>query len=153
MKALEIVDRVKAVVETELESRGLEIVDLEYKREPVGQVLRFYIDSPEGINLDTCTAASEVISRLLDETDVVESAYALEVSSPGIERRLTKPAHFIRFIGSKAVVKIDVARDGRKRFTGVLVKADENGFSLETGDGVVDFEYSQVARANLVFAD
>ncbi|MDP1808576.1 MAG: ribosome maturation factor RimP [Actinomycetota bacterium] len=153
MKALEIVDRVKAVVESELESRGLEIVDLEYKREPVGQVLRFYIDRPEGINLDTCVAASEVINRLLDGSDVVKSAYTLEVSSPGIERRLTKPAHFIRFIGSKAIVKMNVARDGRKRFKGVLVKADDNGFSLETGDGVVDFEYNQVARANLVFAD
>lgn len=153
MKALEIVNGVKAVVEPELESRGVEIVDLEYKREPVGQVLRFYIDKPGGINLDDCAAASTVIGRLLDESDVVKSGYILEVSSPGIERRLTKPAHFIRFIGSKAVVKLNAARDGRKRFAGVLVKADESGFSLDTGDGVVDFEYSQVARANLVFAD
>ena len=153
MKALEIVDRVKAVVEPELESLGIEIVDLEYKREPVGQVLRFYIDKPEGINLDNCAAASEVISRLLDESDVVQSGYILEVSSPGIERRLTKPAHFIRFIGSKAVVKLYIARDGRKRFAGVLVKADDSGFSLDTDDGVVDFEYGQVSKANLVFAD
>lgn len=152
MKALEIVDRVKSVVESELESRDVEIVDVEYKREPAGQVLRFYIDKPEGINLDDCAAASEVIGRLLDESDVVKSGYILEVSSPGIERRLTRPAHFIRFIGSKAVVKT-VAHTGRKRFAGVLVKADESGFSLDTGDEVVDFEYGQVARANLVFAD
>lgn len=152
MKALEIVDKVKSVVESELESRDVEIVDVEYKREPAGQVLRFYIDKPEGINLDDCAAASEVIGRLLDENDVVKSGYILEVSSPGIERRLTKPAHFIRFIGSKAVVKM-AARTGRKRFAGVLVKADESGFSLDMGDEVVDFEYGRVARANLVFAD
>ena len=152
MKALEIIERVKAIVEPELGSRGLEIVDVEYQREPVGQVLRFYIDGPRGINLDACADVSAVISDLLDGSDIIKSEYTLEVSSPGIERRLTKPEHFIRFVGEKAVIKTD-AGGGRKRFTGVLTKADEAGFTLDTDDGPVDFEYGGVARANLVFTD
>jgi len=151
VKVLEIIEKVKAIIEPELGSRGLEIVDVEYKREPIGQVLRFYIDRPQGINLDTCSEASAVISDLLDGSDILKNEYALEVSSPGIERRLTKPEHFIRFVGETAVIKTGFAHGGRKRFTGVLTRADEAGFTLDTSDGPIDFEYSGVTRANLVF--
>lgn len=152
VKALEIVEKVRTEVEAELASRGLEIVDVEYKREPVGMVLRFYLDRPEGINLDTCAEASEIISGRLDASDILKSEYTLEVSSPGVERRLTKPAHFMRFVGSKAIIRTDV-RDGRKRFTGIITKADETGFSLETDEERIDFRYEDVARANLVYKD
>ncbi len=77
----------------------------------------------------------------------------MEVSSPGVERRLTKPAHFARFVGSKAAVKIKTARDGQKRFSGLIVKADDEGFALETSAGVVNFRYDELARANLIYAD
>lgn len=151
VKALEIIESVKAIVEPELTSRGLEIVDVEYKREPIGRVLRFYIDGPQGINLDTCSEASAVISDLLDRSDILKNEYTLEVSSPGIERRLTKPAHFMRFVGETAAIKTGFAHDGRKKFTGVLSRADEAGFTLDTSDGPIDFEYGGVTRANLVF--
>ena len=153
MKALEIVERVREVVEPELEARGFEVIDIDYKREPIGMVLRFFVDRPGGINLDACAQASDIISGLLDENDILKSSYTLEVSSPGIERRLTKPSHFVRFIGAKALVKAKLPRNGQKRFSGVLIKADESGFTLKTDAGEIDFTYAEVDRANLIFSD
>ena len=153
MKALEIVTKIKAEVERRLQSRGLEIIDIEYKREPVGMVLRFFIDHPDGIDLNRCAEASEIISEALDKSGILKNSYTLEVSSPGVERRLTKPEHFERFIGSKVTIRTRSARDGRKKFTGVVTGADGNGVSLKIGDETFEFSYKEVAAANLIYSD
>ncbi len=153
VKASEIVETIKAAIEPGLESQGLEVVDLEYRREPIGMVLRVFIDQPSGVNLDTCANASELISRALDEADIINSSYNLEVSSPGVERRLTNERHFRRFIGKEVLVKTIARVNGRKRFKGKLIKADDTGFTIEVEGVNVSLDYEQVAKANLVFTD
>ncbi len=153
MKAPKIVEQIKASIEPELESQGLEVVDLEYRREPIGMVLRIFIDQPTGVNLDTCASASELISEVLDEADIISGSYSLEVSSPGIERRLTNKRHFMRFIGKEVLVKTFMRVSGQKRFKGKLIKVHDTGFTIEVGEVNVDIDYDQVAKANLVFTD
>ena len=153
MKAPKIVQTIKVAIEPELEAHGLEVIDLEYRREPIGMVLRVYIDKPTGVNLDTCASASELISRVLDEAEIINSSYNLEVSSPGVERRLTNERHYMRFIGKEVLVKTIAPVNRQKRFKGKLIKAGDNGFTIEV-DGVnVDLDYDQVAKTNLVFTD
>lgn len=150
---MKTVDKIKAAVEPVLAAEGLEIIEVEYRREPVGMVLRFFIDHPDGIDLDKCSSASGAISGVLDDSDIIHSAYVLEVSSAGIERPLTKPDHYRRFIGSEMALKIAAPRNGRKKFAGVISDADDTGFSM-TVDGVEErFSYEEVVKAHLIYKD
>lgn len=153
LKALEVIDRVIGIVEPLLEREGLEVVDVEYRREPVGMVLRVYVDRHEGVNLEVCSAASGVIEAALEEADFIESAYNLEVSSPGVERPLTKPAHFQRFVGEEARLRLLPTVEGRKKFTGKIVEADEEAVALEVDGERLRFEYERIAKANLKYSD
>jgi len=153
VKVAEVVERVKVAVEPALSSLGLEIIDIEYRHEPVGKVLRIYIDQQQGVTVETCSQASEVISEILDNSDILEDVYTLEVSSPGIERKLTKVSHYKRFVGKAIAVKTNLARQGRKRFKGKLVKAGVDGFSVEVDGEILDFRYEEVAKANLIFTE
>src|SRR5690554_2185188 len=94
----------------------LEIVDVEFRREPGGRVLRVFIDKPGGVTLDDCQALSRRLSAKLDEVDPIEESYNLEVSSPGIERPLTKPKDYIRFAGHRVHVRTYGPVDGRRNF-------------------------------------
>lgn len=152
MKRAPIVECLASKIEQVLGNMGLELVDLEFKREPGGQVLRVFIDRPGGVDLDTCSEVSEAIGRRLDEVDLIEAHYNLEVSSPGVDRPLTKPKDFKRFIGSKVSVrKIEPAADGRRRFTGILISADETGFEIKVDNQTLSFKYDEVRKARLVF--
>ena len=111
--------------------------------EVVGDTLRLFIDHPEGVSLELC----ERVTRLLPE---VREHYALEVSSPGIERPLTKPAHFRRFLGRRARVRTRDAHDGHKSFTGELVGASEAEVTIAAPTGVVAIPYDDITRSNLV---
>jgi ribosome maturation factor RimP len=153
MKAPEIIEQVKAKIEPEMAARELEIIDIEFRREPIGMVLRVFVDHPQGVSVETCAEASQLISGILEKTDTIKSSYTLEVSSPGLERRLTKPSHYRRFLGRDVKVAAKRAVDGKKRFTGKLARADDTGFSIEIDGELVDFKYEQVTRANLVFTD
>lgn len=122
----QLTEQIEVLVQPILDGLGFELVDLEYQREGHGWVLRFYLDKEGGITLDDCAEASREISAILDVEDVVETAYSLEVSSPGIERPLKKPGDFERFAGQLARLKTRVAIDPdgrgqvRKTFVGVL---------------------------------
>lgn len=152
MKQAPIVESLAPVLEPVLDKIGLELVDIEFKRDQVGQVLRVFIDRPGGVDLDTCARASEAISGALDELDIIQAAYSLEVSSPGVERPLTKLKDFQRFIGSKVSVKtMKPAINGRRKFTGILKAAGEEGFEIEVDKEVVRLSYEQVKKAHLVF--
>ena len=134
-----------------LEELGLELVDLEYLGSPTGKVLRVFIDSPGGVDLDTCALASEKVSKILDEKDLIDSAYSLEVSSPGAERPIKKPKDFKRFIGSKVAVKtINRSKEDRRNYSGKLIEADQSGFAIELDDEKIEFEYGEVQSVRLV---
>ena len=108
-----------------------------------GSTLRLFIDHPDGVTLDLC----ERVTHLLPE---VRERYALEVSSPGRKRPLTKPDHFRRFLGRRARVRLRDARDGHTSFTGELVGATEAEVTIAADDGVIAIPYADIRRSNLV---
>jgi ribosome maturation factor RimP len=111
-----------------------------------GDTMRLFIDHPDGVTLALC----EQVSGLLGE---YREQYALEVSSPGQDRPLTKPAHFSRFLGRRARVRLREARDGHKSLTGELVGASDSEVTIAASSGVVTIPYEQIARSNLVPGD
>jgi ribosome maturation factor RimP len=111
-----------------------------------GAKLRLFIDHPDGVTLALCERVS---GRLTDYRE----RYALEVSSPGQDRPLTKPQHFSRFLGRHARVRLREARDGHNSLTGELVGASEQEVTIAAGDGIVAIPYDQIARSNLVPGD
>jgi len=108
-----------------------------------GETLRVFIDHPDGVSLELCERVTNALAPLRER-------YALEVSSPGIERPLTKPEHFRRFIGRRARVRTRDARDGHRSFTGELVGASDTEVTVAAGDGVVAIPYAEISRSNLV---
>jgi ribosome maturation factor RimP len=108
-----------------------------------GDTLRLFIDHPDGVTLDLC----ERVTHLLPE---VREQYALEVSSPGRKRPLTKPDHFRRFLGRRARVRLRDARGGHTSFTGELVGATEAEVTIAADDGVIAIPYADIRRSNLV---
>jgi ribosome maturation factor RimP len=108
-----------------------------------GETIRLFIDHPDGVSLDLC----ERVTHLLPE---VREEYALEVSSPGVQRPLTKPDHFRRYLGRRARVRTRDARDGHSSFTGELVGASEAEVTIAAPTGVVAIPYGDITRSNLV---
>jgi ribosome maturation factor RimP len=108
-----------------------------------GDLIELYIDHPEGVTLDLCERVTHALPEVLEE-------YGLTVSSPGIERPLSKPDHFRRFIGRRARVRTREAHDGHKSFTGELVGASESEVTIAADTGVVAIPYDAISRSNLV---
>ena len=111
-----------------------------------GKTVRLFIDHPQGVSLALC----ERVTHLLPE---VREQYALEVSSPGLERPLVKPEHFRRFVGRRARVRIRPTRpehDGRRSFTGELLGATESKVTVAADNGVVSIPYAEIHRSHLV---
>jgi len=108
-----------------------------------GRLVRLFIDHPGGVTLGLC----ERVTRRLPE---VRAKYALEVSSPGTERPLTKPEHFRRFVGRRAKVRIRGRHDGRRSFTGELLDAGDDAVTVAAETGVVSIAYTDIHRSNLL---
>jgi ribosome maturation factor RimP len=108
-----------------------------------GHTLRVFIDHPDGVTLALC-------ERVTHELAALRERYALEVSSPGVERPLTKPAHFRRFLGRRARVRTRDARDGHKSFMGELVGASDDEVTIAATTGVIAIPYADIQRSNLV---
>ncbi len=112
--------------------------------EPIAaEKLRLVIDHPDGVDLALCERVTHQVRDLLEQ-------FALEVSSPGPRRPLTKPEHFRRFLGRRAKVRTREPRDGHKSFTGELVGASDEEVSLAAENGIVSIPYSAINRSNLV---
>jgi len=145
----EIIDRVKAAVNSLLISQKMELVDVEYRREPVGWVLRLFIDKQGGVTLDDCTRVSQEMARSLDVEDFIFNPYHLEVSSPGLDRPLKNERDFIRFCERRIRVKTIDPIGKQKSFKGKLRTCVEGRIEMETDGGIVEIPLSNIARANL----
>jgi len=108
-----------------------------------GQKVRLFIDQPKGVTLELCERVTGHLAPLRER-------YALEVSSPGTERPLTKPEHFRRFVGRRAQVRTRGAHHGRKSFTGELLGATDDEITVAADTGVVSIAYAEIHRSNLV---
>lgn len=129
---------------------GYELVELEFVPAGSSGLLRLYIDAPPGITLDDCERVSRQVSAILDAEDPIPGQYTLEVSSPGLDRVLRTREHFKRFAGNRIKLQLELPIEGRKRFTGTLLEALEDGIAMDV-DGVRRmFGYAQIQRARLV---
>ena len=133
-----------------LGARGLDLVDVELH----GSELTVYVDRQGGVDLDTLGDATRAVSAALDEIDPLPGRYTLAVSSPGLERRLRTPAHFIRAIGEAVTVRVHAGTSDVRRVRGTLEAADETGFTLvgpDLPDGSLRISYGEVERARTIF--
>jgi len=137
----EIMHPIQTDIEARLAERAPDVEVL--LAEVLGDTVRLFIDHPEGVSLALC----ERVTHLLPE---VREDYALEVSSPGRDRPLTKPAHFRRYLGRRARVRTREAREGHKSFTGELVGASDAEVTIAAPTGVVAIPYDEISRSNLV---
>ncbi len=144
-----VIERVEAVALPVLEESGLELVDVQYRREQNGWILRLIIDKQDGLNLNDCAAVSREISQLLDIENFIDQAYNLEVTSPGLDRPLKSIAEFERFVGRKAKIKTIEPIAGEHVFIGKINRTEGESIVLEVGTKEVTILFSQVAMARL----
>jgi ribosome maturation factor RimP len=143
---LEVQTIMSSVIQAEIEGRlATAEPDVEVLLAEVvgGKLVRLFIDHPQGVSLDLC----ERVTKLLPE---VRERYALEVSSPGTERPLSKPEHFRRFVGRRAKVRTRGAHDGQRSFTGELLEASDAEVTVAADTGVVSIPYADIHRSNLL---
>ena len=145
----EIIERVQTIANPILLNEGMELVDIEYRRETRGWVLRFYIDKAGGVTLEDCTRVSQDVGRSLDVEDFISAPYTLEISSPGLDRPLKKEEDFIKYRNRLIKVKTFAPMENRRRFKGRLIGLSENRVEIETDEGVFLIPLSNVAKANL----
>lgn len=149
-------------IERQVEAMGLEMVELEQAGNAVRPILRLYIDRPDsvpgpgqpGVSLDDCAAVSRALEPMLDAREDLSERYVLEVSSPGVERPLTKPRDYTRFAGQEVALKGKAALAGRaKRLQGTLVglRGEERAVLRLEGGEEVEVPLGEIDRANLVY--
>jgi ribosome maturation factor RimP len=133
-----------------VEARGLELIDVEVN----GAQLTVFVDREGGVGLDELGDATRDVSAALDTIDPLPGRYTLTVSSPGLERRLRTPAHFVRAVGQKVTVRVDAGTADVRRLSGTLEAADEAGCTVtgpEVPGGEARISYDQIERARTVF--
>ena len=130
---------------------GCYIYDVEYVKEGSLKFLRIYADKDDGISIDDCEKISRELSSLLDEKDPIKENYILEVSSPGIERKLTKKEHFDKYIGKIIDINLFKQINGSKQFTGVLTSYENECIFIETENGIVEINQKEASLVKLHF--
>jgi ribosome maturation factor RimP len=133
-------------IQAEIEARLSEVepeVEVLLAEVVGSDLLRLFIDHPQGVTLDLCERVTKHLPELRER-------YALEVSSPGTERPLSKPEHFRRYVGRRARVRTRGDHDGRRSFTGELINATEHEVTVAADTGVVSIAYADIHRSNLV---
>jgi len=145
-----IIAQVEDFIVPLLADMGVELVDIEFRREGHGWVLRIYIDRSGGVTLEDCAKVSREVSSYLEVEDPIEHAYHLEVSSPGLERPLKKERDFIRFSGRMARVKLREKRNDQRVFIGKLQGMENEEVLLEVDGRIERFLPADIARARLI---
>ena len=145
-----IIEKTEEFAEGFLPSLDLELVEVQYRQEEHGWVLRLFVDGPNGIGVDECAKVSREMNVFLDVEDLIPNAFHLEVSSPGLERTLRNVADYQRFAGKKARVKVRHPIGGEKVFVGLIGESDEFGFELIMEDeSTMRFHLDQIRKARL----
>jgi ribosome maturation factor RimP len=140
----------RRVLEPGVKALGFELVDVELAGQGRRSTLRVYIDSPRGVTVDDCAKVSRQLSAILDVEDPIPGSYALEVSSPGLDRPLVTPEDFRRFRGEEVKLRTADAVNGRRNFKGRLVEAGDDGIVIEVDGQRFELAYSGIERARLV---
>jgi ribosome maturation factor RimP len=138
------------LLEPTVERLGYELADLELRLAGRDSVIRVFIDKPEGVGLEDCEAVSRQVSALLDVEDPVPGHYVLEVSSPGLDRKLTKPAHYQRYVGDDIRVQLRFPIEGRRKFRGKLLSANEESIEIDVDGQSHELPLATIETARLV---
>ena len=148
-----VTSKIEEIAQRVAESEGIELVEVEVKGNDGNRLVRISIDKPEGVTHADCELVSQQVGTILDVEDVVPGGhYTLEVSSPGVERKLLKPRDFERFQGKKAKVWLRSPIEGKRYWEGTLSGMAEGNVSLEVEVGkTIGFPFDQVEKANLKF--
>jgi len=140
----------RELLQPSIERLGYELADLEVRLGGRSGVVRVFIDHPDGIGLDDCEKVSRAISALLDVEDPLPGRYDLEVSSPGLDRKLTKIEHFQRFTGEVVKVQTRFPIQGRRRFRGRLVSSNDSNIVVEVDGETHELPLATIETARLV---
>jgi ribosome maturation factor RimP len=135
-----------SAIQTDIEARLAQVepeVEVLLAEVVGGKLVRLFIDHPQGVSLDLC-------ERVTHHLAAIRNDYALEVSSPGTERPLSKPEHFRRYVGRRARVRTRGHHEGRHTFTGELLGATDDAVTVAADTGVVSIPYADITRSNLV---
>ena len=149
IKAQTVIREAKALTEPVCASEGMELVHLEYQRESAGWIMRLYIDKPGGVTLDDCASISRQMNDLLDVHLEDIGPYNLEVTSPGPDRPLGKPQDYDRFKGNLVKIRTNIAYNGQKNFTGVLMGLSDEQVILQMDDETVHISLKDISKARL----
>ncbi len=147
------IEALEQICHAVVEEAGFDLLLMEWTSNSGRRVLRLYIDNEEtGVTVGDCATVSRRLSHVLDVEEVIESAYALEVSTPGLDRPLVREADYVRFAGKQAKVTLSQPLStGRKRLQGELKGVDAGEVSMEVDGELYRFAVKNVARANLVY--
>jgi len=145
----EIVDQVRSMVDSILLNEGMELVDIEYRRESKGWILRLILDKEGGVTLDDCTRVSQEVGRNLDVEDFIQTPYTLEVSSPGLTRPLKNEKDFMKYCNRLIKLKTVDPVENRRQFKGELLDVSHGQIEIKVEGEVFQISLSNVAKANL----
>jgi ribosome maturation factor RimP len=142
--------QLQAIIEPAVTALGYELVGVEYISQGKHSVLRVYIDQEEGITVDDCAAVSHQVSAVLDVEDPIKGVYTLEVSSPGLDRPLFTEAHYERYLGNMAEIRLRSPVDGRRKFKGRLQAVRDGQVEIEVDGERHTLALDNVEKAHLV---
>jgi len=145
-----LVLRLSQLVTPVVEDFGCELVELQFRREATGWVLRLVIDNENGVGIDDCARISREVAHLLEVEDPIEQRYNLEVSSPGLDRPLKRERDFVRCQGKKAKVVVREPIDGENSWIGFIEEVTQESVTLRTDHGVIKIPFARMKKARLV---
>ena len=139
------------LVERVVASEGMKLIDVELKGGGANQLLRIYIDKTGGVTHADCQLVSEQVSALLDVEDPINGHYLLEVSSPGLDRKLVKPSDYVHFVGRRARLVLREPVDGQRVLEGRLAGLEAGRVRLDSGEGQrTELELANISKARLI---
>ena len=150
---MEVIERVKELAASYLEEKGIELIDVIYRREQGGMVLRLLADTAQGINMAECEALNKYLGELLDKENIIEERYTIEVASPGLDRPIITDRDFERALGKELNITTYEPVDSKKTHAGKLVGVEKDSVVIES-DGistVIPRQKIAMAKLNLEF--
>lgn len=144
-----LIEKIETLVKPIADELNYEVYHIEFVKENNEFYLRIYIDKEEGISITDCEALSRKVSDVLDVEDPIDKAYYLEVSSPGLNRRLFTDEHFKKFVGREVLVKLNGNIEGKKNIKGLLKEVNEENIIVEDDEKAITIPKSKIKAANL----
>lgn len=146
-----IAAKVEKAITEPLAAAGFDVWDVEYVKEGSEWYLRVTVDRTQGVDMDACEQAFRIVDPIVNDLDPVETAYHLEVSSPGLERALRTDRHFEKVCGQPVCLKLFTAIGGKREIVGVLKEVQEKSLALSCGEELITVEKKNISKANVWF--